>query len=762
MKATVSRILLFSFLIFFLNIGGYRASGASGLETVSAVDTWAPLPTFPLPEPRIGHSAIWSGEAMIVWGGRDQGSYEPFQNGWIYDPADDSVKSVAVENAPSARADHTAVWTGSKMIVWGGRAFGSQFLGDGGMYDPSTDTWSTISSVNAPSARAYHTAVWTGQVMIVWGGTDDYFANYRLNDGGIYDPETNSWIPVSSIQAPAGRALHTALWTGSKMIIWGGEQDPYTRLGDGGLFDPATNSWTSISMINAPSGRFYHTAVWAENQMLIWGGRGNTSDFMRDGKAYNPYTNTWSDIPTDNAPLAGHHHSAVWTGSKMIIWGGLGPPSGNTLLSSGAIYDPSSQTWTTMTSQNTPAPRGNHTAVWTGDEMIIVGITEEDEVSRQNAAWIYNLEHDTWRRAPVRKAPIGRYYHSAIWTGSRMIIWGGKGYIDKYLNDGWAFDPGTNTWTRISDNHGLSPRIHHSAVWTGSRMIIWGGVGQSGGTNDGASYDPVTDTWTPISITNAPYPRAGHVTVWTGTEMIVWGGSVNWDEGDSATGGIYNPSLDMWRSISTGPSRRTGHSAVWTGNAMILWGGNYQSTIMNDGWSYDPQSDLWTQTSSNKAPTPRTGHAAVWTGDQMIIWGGEEPKYGRPIEGGAAYSPVLDRWEPLPTENEPSARYFFPGVWTGTSLIVWGGANYASSDDQLNDGMIYNRKMNRWINLSNEGAPSSRILHSAVWTGSEYIVWGGFDKMKGTYSVKAYLDTGGRYMPITWKFMHLPIIAKTK
>jgi hypothetical protein len=33
------------------------------------------------------------------------------------------------------------------------------------------ETWTAISTTNAPAARASHTAVWTGSEMIVWGGT---------------------------------------------------------------------------------------------------------------------------------------------------------------------------------------------------------------------------------------------------------------------------------------------------------------------------------------------------------------------------------------------------------------------------------------------------------------------------------------------------------------------------------------------------------------------------------------------------------------
>jgi len=55
-------------------------------------------------------------------------------------------------------------------------------LNTGGRYDPGTDSWTATNTTNAPSARALHTAIWTGSEMIVWGGTDgnaNYFKHWR-------------------------------------------------------------------------------------------------------------------------------------------------------------------------------------------------------------------------------------------------------------------------------------------------------------------------------------------------------------------------------------------------------------------------------------------------------------------------------------------------------------------------------------------------------------------------------------------------------
>jgi hypothetical protein len=107
---------------------------------------------------------------------------------------DDTWAATSPSNPPDGRSDHSAVWTGSEMIVWGGWN-GTSFLNTGGSYNPSIDSWITTSTANAPTARVEHTAVWTGSEMIVWGG--EAFNSY-LNTGGRYNPSTDIWAATST------------------------------------------------------------------------------------------------------------------------------------------------------------------------------------------------------------------------------------------------------------------------------------------------------------------------------------------------------------------------------------------------------------------------------------------------------------------------------------------------------------------------------------------------------------------------------------
>src|SRR5437879_8199674 len=70
----------------------------------------------------------------------------------------------------------------------------------------------------------------------------------------------DTWTPTSLTNAPAGRTLHTAVWTGSEMIVWGGYNNG-NYLNSGGRYNPSTDSWTATSTTNAPDSRASHTAV---------------------------------------------------------------------------------------------------------------------------------------------------------------------------------------------------------------------------------------------------------------------------------------------------------------------------------------------------------------------------------------------------------------------------------------------------------------------------------------------------------------------
>jgi hypothetical protein len=331
-----------------------------------------------------------------------------------------------------ANTDHLAFWTGSRMLIWPGRS-----------YDLSTDTWTPINAVGSPKAEFNLAGVWTGSQMIVWGGLS---AGQEHATGGIYDPATDSWTPTNTVGAPVARGGHTAVWTGTRMIVWGGFSNALgVYLNTGHSYDPATDSWTPMSTVGAPVGRGGHAAVWTGTKMVVWGGFVGSGPPTNTGGVYDPATDTWAPTSTAGAPAARSGFEAVWTGTRMIVWGG----GGVAFLNTGGLYDPATDQWTSTTTVGAPVPRRGHTAVWTGSEMIVWGGQASTLLS---TGGIYDPATDSWRPTSTTGAPSPRNGHSAVWTGTEMIVWGGFNG-STVLNTGGVFDPFFVPGVSLIDDH---------------------------------------------------------------------------------------------------------------------------------------------------------------------------------------------------------------------------------------------------------------------------------------------------------------------
>jgi hypothetical protein len=363
-----------------LGLAGDTTLVNAGFTEAGSTDQqmWSPTSSVNAPSMRIGHTAVWTGTKMIIWGGRVNPNGPQFQDGALYDPATNSWTPTRNDaTTPTGRELHTAVWTGTKMIVWGGQGpNGNTYQNSGGLYDPSNDTWAATASVLATTLtpRINHTAVWTGTYMVVWGGYN-LVANTSLANGGRYDPVQNLWFPVSTTNEPLPRDLAVAVWTGSTMIIWGGRPVPASSnsfANTGGRYDPNADSWdpTAMQTVGAPSARRSHTGVVSANNMIVWGGR-SAAGAENTGATYLAGTNTWVATPTFGAPTPRFLHSAIITSSSdMIVWGGF---DGAAPLGTGAILRASDNTWVPLVMPGAPSPRLGHTAVWTGNRMIIWG-----------------------------------------------------------------------------------------------------------------------------------------------------------------------------------------------------------------------------------------------------------------------------------------------------------------------------------------------------------------------------------------------------
>ena len=225
------------------------------------------------------------------------------------------------------------------MIVWGGNITGGgasvfdwQYTNTGARYNPETDTWTPMSVVNAPSPRNTYIGGWNGSEMIIWGGREDW--NNWTNTGGVYNLETDTWTSMSVVNTPLGVKGGKFAWTGSELIVWGGITNNDVRTNSGGIYKSTTDSWTSFlspdEITPLCCGR---QTLWTGTEMISWGTPYGI------GYRYNPTTNDWFVMALIVALGQRFSHTMVWTGTEMIVWGGVSVGD-EIRLNTGAIYTP--------------------------------------------------------------------------------------------------------------------------------------------------------------------------------------------------------------------------------------------------------------------------------------------------------------------------------------------------------------------------------------------------------------------------------------
>lgn len=335
-----------------------------------------------------------------------------------------------IPDAPiEARHGAVSVWTGQELIVWGGYVGNrhEQFL-DGAAYDPARDRWTKLPA--SPLETSWgRTAVWTGTEMILWGGEYGDGSHAAPDTGAAYNPETREWrtLPDAPYWSLAG---HSAVWTGTEMIVWGGvTENPVS----GAIYDPARDRWTALPEGPLGPARHGHDAVWTGDEMIVWGGRAQGLEPLTgpEGAAFDPATGTWTPLP--ESPLADVDSPvSAWTGTEMIVTGGLSPGK---MPSEGAAYDPVEKSWRDIAPIPVASERddlqivlADESSLWTGDVLLVV--TADGILS-------YDPGKDRWS---ILDSPDGTAVSGAVghWMGDSLIVWGGRPWDGRELtNGGW-------------------------------------------------------------------------------------------------------------------------------------------------------------------------------------------------------------------------------------------------------------------------------------------------------------------------------------
>ena len=297
----------------------------------------------------------------------------------------------------------------------------------------------------------------------------------------------------------------TSVWTGTRLIVFG--RRPLTHSADvAEAYDPARDAWSRLSPPAGPRYSPGYRAVWTGKEMLAFGGFHSV--------AFNPTTGRWREL---RRPL--RDGIIVWTGVEAVGWGG---GCCGDAFSDGAAYNPATGRYRKL-ARSPLAPSQRPMGAWTGRELIVFvsGFDPDGRPypARLARAAAYNPATNTWRRLPPFPRAGLRFAGTAVWDGHDVLVVA----AGTNARSTRAYDPAANRWRRLRSLP--AGRIGATAVWTGERVLLWGGENRNASTDprNGFAYDPRTDRWS--SIPRTPLSRrSGSVVAWTERSLIVWGG----------------------------------------------------------------------------------------------------------------------------------------------------------------------------------------------------------------------------------------------
>ncbi len=264
----------------------------------------------------------------------------------------DWASAIAEGIPPSARGGHTATLVGSCIVIFAGHYYagkneGFVYLNDTHFLDVKQSKWiKPYCTGKIPPPRYNHSAIYAGGIIIVFGGKGP--KNTVYNDLYTFDPDPKKfiWLLANETgEAPAPRYGHTANLYNKKMYIFGGWNGRH-YFNDVITFDLEKMAWNKLETAGpSPMARQGHASCVVGHNLIIQGGFSfNESKYKKSLDNYGTFLkncylndiklldlkdNTWVQLRTNGQPpTARFGHTLSFVNNQLIIFGGWSCHSG--------------------------------------------------------------------------------------------------------------------------------------------------------------------------------------------------------------------------------------------------------------------------------------------------------------------------------------------------------------------------------------------------------------------------------------------------
>jgi hypothetical protein len=320
-------------------VTGGRGASSTFLDSADLYDPASGLvnPTTGLMSSRrVSHTATLLNNGKVLIVGGFTGSTTGTATADLYDPASGSFTSTG--SLTRARGTHTAtLLPNGEVLITGGYSGSKNSLANFPttceIYNPGTGVFRDAGSLNAARGAHRATAVF-GATFPVAPSADELAAvvDDRVLISGGYAAgaftKTLEWYSVGSgaftplnVSLATGRALHTALLVGNKVLLAGGAVDDGLGFATATaeLYNVATNTIGATGALAAKRGG--HSSTLAGGKVIVCGG----SDFatvQSTVESYDPGTGLFTTLAAPIAAVRTLHTGTLLGSGKILLTGG--------------------------------------------------------------------------------------------------------------------------------------------------------------------------------------------------------------------------------------------------------------------------------------------------------------------------------------------------------------------------------------------------------------------------------------------------------
>ena len=355
--------------------------GGGASQSIPVVNSPSPQPqsqaawriTGSLQTARYDHTAtrLADGRVLVVGGNylTDNGQTLYPSNAELYDPANNVW--TAAGTLATARIGHTTtLLPNGKVLVIGGIGKTNVETGYSGLvtsielYDPLTNTW-TIGP-GLVTSRSRHTAMLLPNGKVLVAGGYPFGSNVGFAGMELYDPATNAWTAGGGLLASLAQHTATLLPDGRVLLMGGNEAAPKAE-----LFDPIAN--TKVAAATPILDSFLGSATLLSSGNVLYIPQAQSNMVVPSAAAlYNPTTDSWTSAGTLSTAHDGHNATRLGNGTVLVVGGGTSNVrQGKFATDIAELYDPMTNSWI-VTKPLVQGPRLLHTSTLLSNGTVLV------------------------------------------------------------------------------------------------------------------------------------------------------------------------------------------------------------------------------------------------------------------------------------------------------------------------------------------------------------------------------------------------------